>query len=158
MNENSTIEIFYNNIITGSYKKNLEICSSNYIKNPQNTNLLFGVYISYILLDKLTEAINFFEKELTISPLQNKIKLLISFIKAKNINPGNGFSNIYNTGLYLKKNNLFNDAIIFFKVCNLLKPNDENTLTILGEYALLSKDYDKSLKLFAQSAKIKKEK
>lgn len=156
MSLNDNFENCYNYLIANDYKQAYYNFSENYYKYPQDISYFYGLLISFILQDNINEAIHFMEKEIEVSPLHNKIRLLLYFIKR------NGkFSNLkkvsvlLNIGLFLRKNGLSSDAKLFFNTVLLLEPENRKASTVIAESALLEDEIKKSLSLYSQAAKIK---
>lgn len=156
MSLDNNFEKCFNYLIANDYKQAYYNFSENYYKYPQNINYFYGLVISFILQDNINEALHFMEKEVEVSPLHNKIRLLAHFIKR------NGkFENLkkvsvlLNIGLFLRKNRLITDAKLFFDTALLLEPENRKVNTVIAEYALLQKDLKRGLSLYSQAAKIK---
>ena len=154
ININDIFESCFNHIIANNIKKAYYSFIDNYYKHPNKIELLYGVIISYIMLDNIRRCIDFLEKEIAISPLSNKIRMISNFIKLnssfENINKR---SVIFNIGLFLKRRGFMGEAKIFFRVCQTLEPDNSKTLTALGECAILECDIEKGIKLFSYAAK-----
>ena len=148
-------EICFNHIISNDFKTAYKTFSDNYYKNPDKINFLYGIIISLILQNNIKESINFLDKEYSVSPLKNKIKLVADFIKYNDF-----FTNmdentiLFNIGLFLKNQELLSDAKTFFDTCLVLQPDNKETLTILAEYALFDMQIDKAINLYIKAAKV----
>ncbi|MCP4134500.1 MAG: hypothetical protein GY754_26235 [bacterium] len=149
-----SFESCFNHFISNNFKEAYYAFSDNYYKHPSRIDLLYGIVISYIMLDNIKECVHFLEKEVAVSPLKNKINLLTNFIKLNsNFSDLSKVSTIFNIGLFLKKKGLLSEAKIFFRTCQVLEPDNAKTLTVLGECALIEKDLRKGITLFSQAAK-----
>ncbi|MDY6970024.1 MAG: hypothetical protein SVR08_15400 [Spirochaetota bacterium] len=147
-------ESCFNYIIANNYKEAFHSYIDNYYKHPDIIELVYGVITSSILIDKITECISFLEKEISLSPLSNKIALVLNFIKLNsNFKNMSRISIILNIGLFLRKKRLLQDAKFFFRVCQTIEPDNRKILTVLGECAILERDIEKGIKLFSYAAK-----
>ena len=148
-------ESSFNYLIANDFKQANQTFLANYYKHPDEINFLYGVIISFILLKNIKGSIDFLEKEAQISPLRNKINLIVNFIKINDyFNNMKQVSILFNIGLFLKKSGLHNDPIVFFRMCLILAPNDKKILTVLGEYAIIENNISKGINLFTQAAKV----
>lgn len=149
----------FNNLIAHNYNQAVSEFTVNYYKYPANNEFLLGLIISYILTNNIQECIVFLENESLVSQYGNKIDSILDFFK-KNMYFKNSLVHhtIFNTGLFFRNANLMRDAAIFFRIYQVLQPQDPKILTILGEKAIADKDYDKGLRLFSQAAAKEKRK
>ena len=151
-NSDDIFESCFNYFISNNFKQAYHAFFKNYYKHPGKIKFLYGTIISLILLDNIKELINFLEKEIKISPLSNKIKSIVNFIKMNDyFNNINKISILFNIGLFFKKRKLWEDAILFFKVCIILDPSNKKALTVLGEYALIKQNFTKGINLFKKA-------
>ncbi len=143
-----------NELIANNFKKANEAFLENYYRNPDKIELFYGVMISYVLLGKIGEFVDFAQKETDVSPLSQKIAFILEFIKLNSqFNNMNSKSIILNSGIFLNKNGLIKDAKLFFRVCNILEPENKKALTALGECAFLENNIEKGVRLFSRAAK-----
>jgi hypothetical protein len=146
-------ELCFNNLIAHNYNQAVSEFTVNYYKYPAYSEFLLGLIISYILTNNIQECIVFLENESGISQHSEKIESLLDFFRMNMYFKNSQVYNIiFNTGLFFRNANLSNDAAIFFKIYQVLQPQDPKILTILGEKAIVEKDYDKGLRLFSLAA------
>lgn len=146
-------ELCFNNLVAHNYNQAVSEFTVNYYKYPAHCEFLFGLIISYILTNNIQECIVFLENESSVSRYSEKIENILDFFRKNMFFKDSLVHNtIFNTGLFLRKTNSMNDAAIFFRIYQLLQPHDPKILTILGEKAIVERDYDKGLRLFSQAA------
>lgn len=146
----------HNYFISLDYKKAYHFFLDKYYKYPQEMGFFHSLLVSMILLDQKAEIKTFLERESQISSMKKKIIFLQAFIRDNDYFEGmKNVSIIYNIGLFLKINNLADEAKIYFDVCLLLNPKNRKVLTIMSEYALLENNADKCISYLQDAIKIK---
>ena len=106
-------------------------CKNSVLKNyPKSFPLLFNIALAYKNLKQNRKAIEFYDKALKIDPTSYQAWFNLAHIY-----------NVENQG---------KNAVSALKICNKLKPNDQETQYFLSIALMRSKDYDKGLKLFEQ--------
>ncbi len=131
----SACEYFYETLfqayIRGSKFDKIIECEKSVLKNyPKSFPLLFNIALAYKNLKQNHKAIEFYDKALKIDPTSYQAWF--------------NLAHIYNV------ENQAKNAVSALKICNKLKPNDQETQYFLSIALMRAKDYDKGLKLFEQ--------
>jgi hypothetical protein len=153
MEKNAIFENCFNHIIAHQHKDSYYSFAENYYKYPEHVHFLYGVIASHILLKTTKEGCHFLETEKNVSPHAFQISLVHTFVKKNNYFASyTTHDTLFNIGLFLKNNNFRQAAHVFFRVCQVLHPENTKTLSLLAESALLNNNIAKGIKLFSQAA------
>jgi len=101
-------------------------------KYPKNFSLVFNIALAYKNLNQNMKAIEFYDKALKIDPTS--------------YNAWYNLSHLYSVEGQCK------NAVSALKICNKLKPNDDDTQYFYGLSLMRIKNYDKGLKFFEKRA------
>lgn len=122
--------LFQAYIRAGKYDKIVE-CEQSVLKNyPKCFSLLFNLALAYKNLKQNHRAIEFYDRALKIDPSSYQAWFNLAHIY-----------NVENQG---------KNAVSALKICNKLKPKDQETEYFLSIALMRTKNYDKGLKLFEQ--------
>lgn len=120
--------LFQAYIRAGLFNKIIECEKSVLKKYPKSFSLLFNLALAYKNLKQNERAIEFYDRALKIDPTSYKAWF--------------NLAHIYNV------ENQAKNAVSALKICNKLKPNDQETQYFLSIALMRAKNYDKGLKLF----------